>query len=89
MILDENGEPLVDLYGEPSYSVPSMCKCRRERSFKDVLTISGVVKKSSITYYLDETCNIQVGDLIDDRPVVDFQEYTNEHGETEGFMVVT
>lgn len=89
VLIDADGEPLVDIYGEPSYSVPAVYKCRRERSFKDVLTVSGVMKKSSITYYLDETCNINIGDLIDDRAVVDFQEYTNEHGQTEGYMVVT
>lgn len=89
MVLDDQGEPVVDLYGEPTYSSPKNYLCRRERSFKDVLTVSGVMKKSSITYYLDEMCNIQIGDLIDGRAVVDFQEYTNEHGNTEGYMVVT
>lgn len=89
MLYDDNGEPILDLYGEPTYQDSVIVKCRRERSFKDVLTITGAMKKSSITYYLDEVEDIHIGDLVDDRPVVDFEEYTNEYGRTEGYMVIT
>lgn len=89
MVLDEEGNPVLNIYGEPTFQEDITVKCRRERSFKDVLTITGAMKKSSITYYIDELEEIQIGDLIDGRPIVDFEEYTNEHGRTEGYMAIT
>lgn len=88
MVLDENGEAVLNIYGEPTYQAPIKVKCRRERSFKDVLTVTGAMKRSAITYYIDEVEPVQLGDLVDGKPIVDFEEYTNEYGKTEGYMVV-
>lgn len=88
MLIDENGEATLNIYGEPAFQPAITIKCRRERSFKDVLTVTGAMKQSAITYYLDEAQPIQLGDLVDGKPVIDFEEYTNENGKTEGYMVV-
>ena len=88
MILNSEGEAVLDIYGAPTYGDAIVVRCRRERSFKDVLTVTGAMKQSTTTYYLDEVEPIQLGDLVDGKPVVDFEEYTNEYGKTEGYMVV-
>lgn len=87
-LLDENGTPITDMYGDLSYESAITLKCRRERSLKDVLSNTGVISKSSTTYYLDELYEISIGDKIDGKVIIDFEEYTNEHGLTEGYMVV-
>lgn len=88
MLLDSNGNAKLDMYGEPMYGTPIKLKCRRERVLKDVLTPSGAVKRSSTCYYLDSQSSISFGDLIDGKSILDFEEYTNEYGKTEGYMVI-
>lgn len=88
MLVDEEGEAILDMYGDPSYEEPVTVPCRREKSLKDVLTISGSVQRSATTYYVDERYELNIGDLIDNKPIIDFEEYTNEYGKTEGYMVV-
>lgn len=87
-VLDSDGTPVTDRYGELTYSSPVTLKCRRERSLKDVLSNTGVIKRSTTTYYLDEAHEISIGDMIDGHVIINFEEYTNEHGLTEGYMVV-
>ena len=88
MLVDDEGEAILDMYGDPSYEEPVIVPCRREKSLKDVLTVSGSVQRSATTYYIDERYELSIGDLIDNKPVIDFEEYTNEYGKTEGYMVV-
>lgn len=88
MVVDENGDAVLDIYGEPTYQSLITVKCRRERSFKDVLTVTGAMKQSATTYYIDEVEPVNLGDLVDGKPVVDFEEYINEYGRPEGYMVV-
>ena len=88
MLVDEEGEAILDMYGDPSYEEPVTVPRRREKSLKDVLTISGSVQRSATTYYVDERYELNIGDLIDNKPIIDFEEYTNEYGKTEGYMVV-
>lgn len=85
---DAEGNVILDQYGDPTYQAPITIPTRRERSIKDVLTVTGSVMRSETTYYIDETYLVQLGDLIDGKPVVDFEEYVNEHGLTEGYRVV-
>lgn len=88
LIVDSQGEVILDLYGDPSYESPITLKCRRERSLKDILTVTGAMTRSDTTYYLDETVEIHIGDLLDGKSIIDFEEYVNEHGKTEGYRVV-
>lgn len=81
----DNGEVLLDRYGEPEYGVPVVLKCRREQTTKDVQTANGAVLRSYTVYYLDEAQVIRSGDKIDGRTVLAVTEYTNERGESEGF----
>lgn len=88
MLVDENGNAILDMYGDPTFAAEVIVPCRRERSLKDVLTLTGSVKRSATTYYIDERYDVSMGDLMDGKPIIDFEEYTNEHGKTEGYMVV-
>lgn len=88
MLVDEQGDAILDMYGDPTFAEAVTIPCRREKSLKDVLTLSGAVQRSATTYYIDERYEISMGDLMDNKPIIDFEEYTNEHGRTEGYMVV-
>lgn len=87
-VRDANGNAVLDLYGDPSYEAPISIPTRRERTIRDVLTATGAVMRSDTTYYIDEQHLVQIGDLIDGKPIIDFEEYINEHGLTEGYRVV-
>lgn len=81
------GEPVLDLYGEPLYEPQVQVRCRRERVIKDVLTQTGAVLKSETRYYLDDTAEIRVGDVLDGRTAVGVEEYTDGLGRLEGYLV--
>lgn len=87
-VKDENNEPVLDLYGRPSYGDAKVLKCRRERALSDVLTTTGSVTRSSTIYYLDESVSVDIGDLLDNKQIIDFEEYVNENGKTEGYKVM-
>lgn len=88
MVRDEDGEPVLDIYGDPTYEAPIEVKCRRERSIKDIITVTGAMARSYSTYYLDEQHVVDLGDLLDGKPIVDFAEYINEYGLVEGYEVM-
>lgn len=88
MVIDEEGHPVLNLYGDPTYEEPIKLKCRRERTLKDVITATGAVKRSDTTYYVDQAYEVSMGDLFDGKQIIAFSEYINEHGEVEGYMVV-
>lgn len=83
-----NNEPIIDLYGNIQYEDPVIVKCRKRRNFQEILTAGGTAIRSAITYTLDNTYNIEVGDLLDGKPIIDFYEYVNENGIREGFKAV-
>lgn len=82
---DENDEPVLDKYGEPSYEAPITIKCRRETFIHDVLTNNGSILKSSTRYYTDEKQVIRANDKLDGNPVLRVQEYINPFGISEGY----
>ena len=88
LLTDAQGEVILDLYGEPTYASAITLKCRKERALNDILTTTGAMTRSDTTYYLDETAEVQMGDLLDGKSIIDFEEYVNEHGKTEGYRVV-
>lgn len=88
MKLNEDGEPVLDIYGDPTYKDPEVVPCRRERSIQDIVTTTGALAKSSTIYYFDERVVVVLGDLVDGNQILDFEEYVNEDGKTEGYMVV-
>lgn len=88
MTRNANGEPILDLYGDIHYEESQTVKCRKRRDFKEILTMGGTAVRSQITYTLDSSIKIDVGDLLDGKPVVDFYEYVNENGVCEGYKAV-
>ena len=85
---DVDGEAILDIYGNARFKEPVVVKCRRERSLKDVLTTTGAITRSVTTYYIDPQYIVSLGDLIDGKPIIDFEEYINEHGLCEGYRVM-
>lgn len=81
----ENGEVLLDKFGEPQYEAPVVIKCRRETTIQDVQTNTGAILKSSTRYFTDDKHTIQADDKLDGAAVLKTQEYINQFGETEGF----
>lgn len=85
---DELGNPEIDIYGDISYEDAVTVRCRKRRNFKEVLSAGGVIIRSAITYTLDDSYEITVGDLLDGKPIIDYYEYVNENGIREGFKAV-
>ena len=88
MRVDEKGKPVLNEYGDPSYLPEVEVKCRRERKLKDVLSQTGSMVRSETTYYFDESISIRVGDLVDGKPIIDFEEYVDGKGNIVGYEVV-
>ena len=86
--VDEHGNTVLDMYGEPSYHHVVVVKCRRERRLRDVLSQTGATIRSETTYYFDESVHVHVGDLVDGKPIIDFEEYVDGNGVTVGYEVV-
>ena len=82
---DENGNAILDKFGEPSYEAPVTIKCRRETLIQDVLTNTGSILKSSTRYFTDNNHEIKANDRLDGKPVLKVQEYINQFGKAEGF----
>lgn len=83
-----DGTNVLDEYGAPVYDSITTIKCRRERVLRDTPDGSGAILGSSTSYYVDETTHIQIGDLVDGKIVLDYEEFVNERGLIEGYRVV-
>lgn len=88
MKVNEEGKPVLDQYGDPSYQPEVEVKCRRERKLRDVLSQTGSTVRSETTYYFDESISIRVGDRVDGKPIIDFEEYIDGDGKLVGYEVV-
>lgn len=82
---DENGEAILDKFGEPIYGSLEIIKCRRETCIQDVQTSTGAILKSATRYFTDDKQSIQAGDRLDGKAVLKVQEYINQFGVAEGF----
>lgn len=83
-----NGEVLLDEYGAPLLGAAVQIKCRRERVLHDTSDGAGSIVGSSTDYYVDESAHIQIGDKVDGKTVLDYEEYVNEQGKIEGYRVI-
>lgn len=87
---DSNGDPILDDYGDSiPESTAKYYKCRRVRSTKDVLAQGGAVITNTTTYYFDNSLKLEIGDLVDGKPILTIQDYVNERGISEGYEVST
>lgn len=84
---DGMGNPVMNDYGELSYSPSSTIPCRREKHMRDVETPTGAVLKSLFQYYTVQ--EIGINDKLDGKVVLSVEEYTNSRGETEGYRSIT
>lgn len=80
-------KPVLDAYGEPQHQPPQVRACRREKVIKDVYTATGSIIRVDTRYYLDGSLFVDAGDRVDGRDVIGVEEYTNEYGEPEGYLV--
>lgn len=85
---NSRGEPVLNLYGEPEYlGAITTCKCRRERTTRDVLTTGGAAKISTTKYFFDNSITIDIGDKVDNKPVLTVTDFVNSSGVNEGWEV--
>lgn len=87
--LDEEGNPLLNRFGELIYQDPVVCPCRKETVVKDVETSNGSVLRSSFRVFLDERMPIRPDYLVDGKIILSMEEYINEKGKVEGYEVYT
>lgn len=86
-VIDEDGNPEHNRFGEIIYQEPITCKCRREQIVKDVQTENGSIIRSTARYFLDEKVEIHADYRIDGHVLLTVEEYANEHGLCEGYEV--
>ena len=84
-VVDEQGHPKYNDFGELLYEPARDCKCRHEVSFQDIQTSSGQLVKSTSRYFLDESLEIKADYKIDDRAVLSVSSYVNGLGLCEGY----
>lgn len=86
-LVEENGQPKLNTFGEFQYQEPIVLKCRHEISCKDVQTASGSIVRSSSRYFLDESQEIKPDYKIDGKVVISVIGYVNALGNIEGHEV--
>lgn len=84
-----NGEPLHNDFGELQYETPVVCKCRRERTFKEFETSNGQIIRTESRYYLDESFFVEPDYLIDGKPILSVTSYIDGMGNCIGYEVFT
>lgn len=86
-LTDESGAALYNEFGELQYGEPVILRCRSEPYARDILTEGGHIISISTRYFLDDSLNIRVNDLLDGRAVLQCSGYTNQFGKLEGYEV--
>ena len=87
--VDGQGNPVLNLYGDPVYAEAQTIRCRRERVLKDVLTSTGAIVRSTTRYFIDSSVTVKLGDLLDGAQVLDFADYIDRRGVCQGYEVLT
>jgi hypothetical protein len=88
LIRDSNGEAKLDKYGDPvGFTGKVTVKCRRERDTKDVLTNGGSAVVSTTKYFFDNSINVEIGDKVDGKPILNVSDFINDLGISEGWEV--
>lgn len=87
VVRDENGDPQLNVYGEPSYTFGAMIPCRKE-PYKALNTgEAGLVITANHTYYLDNTVQPRVEDMLDGNTIKDVIDYVDGMGTLVGYEV--
>ena len=87
VILDDNGKPVLDVYGQPQFGLPVQSKCRKEAYKARANTSYGQFVNFTTTYYFDETVTIRNGDKVDGQEVQSIEEYVDGVGTLIGYRV--
>lgn len=87
VVLDENGKPELDVYGQPKFSTPVQSKCRKESYKARASTSYGQFVNFTTTYYFDESVKIHGGDKVDGQEVQSIEEYVDGMGTLVGYRV--
>lgn len=82
---DNNGNAVLDKFGDPQYESPETIKCRRELTIEEIQTSTGATLKSSERFFTDGKHTIQANDKLNGKPVLKVQEYINQFGVAEGY----
>ena len=84
-LVNNNGKPVLNQFGETEYGNPVTCKCRHEIVVKDIQTLNGQLITSTSRYFLDESYPLFAGYLLDGEPIINIETYINEMGRIEGY----
>lgn len=84
---DEQGKPVLDAYGNPTYEAAVTVKCRKEKYHAKAATGYGQFVNYSSTYYLDEKIKPKVDDKLDGHLIQDVNEYVDGIGVLVGYEV--
>lgn len=84
MLRNPDGTPQLNKFGENQYATPESIPCRMERGEKYVETANGAIVRSTTRYFLDAQAPIEIGDLINNAPVIVVKDFINAQGASEG-----
>lgn len=85
LVRNEQGEPLLDKYGEKTYQEPQELKCRRQRESRTVSTSDGLLLSIGMSYHIDEKVEPGVGDKIDGVEIAEISDYIDGRGVCYGY----
>lgn len=86
-VLDSNGKPKLDVFGQPIYKPATRVKCRKEPYVARAATGYGQYVNFTNTYYFDESVTIKIGDVVDGHVVQSIADYVDGLGNTIGWQV--
>lgn len=87
VLRSETGKPHLNEYGEPSYQEPVTVKCRREKYHVKAATNTGAFVNCIHTYYLDDSVEPKVDDMLDGHLIQDVEAYVDGAGTLVGYEV--